>query len=112
MALQQISLSNQPNQTMTVQLVVDGNPLTLNLNIFYSYIAGYWMMNISDANGNLLLSNIPLVTGAYPAANFLSQYGYLKIGSAYLLNTGATSNDFPDSFELDQFILVWGDTAS
>lgn len=109
--IQQISLTNAPNQTMTLQLIVDGNPLTLNVSLSYSYMCGYWLMSIADANNNLLLSGIPLLTGAYPAANLLAQYGYLKIGSAYLLNTGNVDMDYPDNTNLDKFTLLWGDTA-
>lgn len=95
---------------MTVQLVVDGYPLTLILGFQYYYMCGYWTMSISDVNNVSLVASVPLITGVYPAANLLAQYGYLKIGSAYLLNTGSDL-DYPDSQSLDKFMLLWGDTA-
>ena len=112
MALQQIPLDNSPNQTFSIALNVDGNNLTLQLAIRFNTMAGYWVMSVSDANGNLLLACIPLLTGVWPAANLLSQFGYLKIGSAYVVSYGATI-DYPDSTTLgSQFQLWWGDTAA
>jgi hypothetical protein len=52
-----------------------------------------------------------LITGFYPAANLLQQYGYLAIGSAFILNTGNAESDFPSEANLTQFSLLWGDTA-
>jgi hypothetical protein len=41
----------------------------------------------------------------------LAQYGYLRIGSAYLLNTGNALEDYPGQGTLGFFSLLWGDTA-
>lgn len=109
--MQLIPLDNSPNQTFTCSLSVDGFTLTLEFAVNYSSMAGYWLMTIWDASGNLLLSSIPLLTGDWPAANILSQYGYLKIGSAYLISNGSLA-DFPDATNLgSEFQLWWGDTA-
>ena len=90
MALQVIPLSNQPNQSFTVQLQVDGLPLSLNLTIRFNRMAGYWVMSISDANNDLLIDSVPLLTGSYPAANLLEQQKYLAIGSWYIVNVSNT----------------------
>jgi hypothetical protein len=111
MSNQIIPLTSAPNQSFSVQLIVDGNALTLNLDLSFSEMAGYWQMAIFDAITNLLIASVPLVTGWYPAANMLSQYGYLKIGSAYLLNTANAETDYPGPDNLPQFSLLWGDTA-
>jgi len=112
MSLQVVPLSSS-SQTTTVQLQVDGNPLTLVLVVKWSAMAGYWVMTIYDAQDNLLLDSIPLVTGWYPAANLLAQYGYLQIGSAHIINLGVDASDYPGSTDLGVgFILLWGDTAS
>ena len=112
MALQIVPLSPS-QQSVTAQLQVDGASLTLTLSIHWSEMAGYWVMTILDSQGNLLLDSIPLVTGWYPAANLLAQYGYLHIGSAYVLNLGVTESDYPGNTDLGAgFILVWGDTAA
>lgn len=111
MSDQVIPLTSSPAQNFSVQLQVDGNPLTLNLGINWSTMAGYWTMTISDALNDLLLDSVPLITGWYPAANILAQYGYLAIGSAYILNSGNSNSDYPGIDDLGSaFVLLWGDT--
>ena len=111
MSSQIIPLTAAPNQTFGVQLTVNNAPLTLSLLLSYSYMAGYWQLTVSDASGNQLVTSVPLVTGWYPAANLLAQYQYLKIGSAYLLNTGNAPEDFPSQDTLGMFSLLWGDNV-
>lgn len=106
-----IPLTSSPNQAFSVQLTVDGAPLALNLALVYSEMAGYWIMTIADASGNLLLDSIPMLTGWYPGANILAQYGYLRIGSLFLLNTGNSQNDYPGRDDLASWSMVWDDTA-
>ena len=112
MASQLVPLNTAPNQTFTVQLIVDGKPLTLNLALSYSAMSGWWQMQISDATGLTLIASVPLITGLYPAANLLAQYGYLGIGSAFILNTGGGANDYPSANNLPSFSLLWGDNAA
>ena len=111
MSNQIVPLAQAPNQTFTVQLTVDGAPLTLALAISYSAMAGWWQMQITNVQGVVLVDSIPLVTGFYPAGNLLAQYGYLQIGSAYILNTGNNDGDYPTINNLTSFSLLWGDTA-
>jgi hypothetical protein len=111
MSNQVIALSNNPNQTFALQLTVNEASLTLNIALSFSYMAGYWQMTIYDAQGNLLLSGLPLITGLWPAANILSQYQYLNIGSCYLLNTGNAPVDYPGIDDIGQFSLLWGDNV-
>lgn len=107
-----VPLSSSPNQSFTVTLQVDGQPLTLNLFIHWSEMAGYWVMSISDTQDELLLDSIPLITGLYPAGNLLAQYGYLLIGSAYILNEGTTNSDYPGRNDLGSgFVLLWDNTV-
>jgi hypothetical protein len=109
--MQLIPLDNSPNQSFTITLSVDGSTLTLKFAINFSSMAGYWLMRIWDASGNLLLSSVPLLTGEWPAANILAQYGYLRLGSAFLISNGSLA-DYPDSTNLgSEFQLWWGDTA-
>lgn len=111
MSTQIVPLVQAPNQTFAVQLTVDGKPLTLNLTLSYSVMAGWWQMSITNTQGAVLVASIPLVTGYYPCANLLAQYGYLQIGSAFLLNTGNSINDYPGVSDLPNFSLLWDDTA-
>ena len=109
---QVIPISTSANQTFNIQVNVDAKVLTLQLAITFSEMAQYWLIAISDASGNLLLSSIPLLTGDCQAANILAQYAYLAIGSAYIINAGQAAIDYPDAVSLGtQFVLVWSDTA-
>jgi hypothetical protein len=111
MSSQIVPLTQAPNQTFSVQLTVDGAPLTLNFTLSYIVMSGWWQLQVSDTQGNILIASVPLVTGYYPSANILAQYGYLKIGSAYMLNTGNANADYPGSSNLTNFSLLWGDTV-
>ena len=112
MSDQVIPLDSTANQNFAVSLNVDGQVLQLNLAISFSEMSQYWLMDISDANGNLLLSSLPLITGDWPAANILAQYAYLGIGSAFVINAGQAAIDYPDAVSLGGlFLLVWSDTA-
>ncbi len=108
-----IPLTNAPNQSLAVSLNVNGSILRLLLKIYFSEMAQYWIMDISTAAGTLLLSSIPLLTGSWPAANMLAQYGYLDIGSCYLVNLGQIPDDYPNENELGSaFLLLWDDNAA
>lgn len=111
MSAQIIPLANAPNQTLSVQLTVNNQSLVLQLVISYSAMAGYWSLAVSSVTGALLIASVPLITGWYPAANLLAQYQYMQIGSAYLLNTGGASSDYPNSTNLEQFTLLWDDNT-
>lgn len=111
MADQLVPLTQAPNQTFTVQLSVDGDPLTLNLQLSFSVMSGWWQLQIANVQNKVLIASVPLITGFYPASNILAQYAYLQIGSAYVLNTGNANTDSPSATNLPQFSLVWGDTA-
>jgi len=111
MSNQVIPLTNDPNQTFSVQLIVNGALLTLNLELSYSSMAGYWQLAVADVNGSPLVASVPLLTGLYPASNLLAQYQYLQIGSAYLLNTSGADTDYPGATNLNAYTLVWGDNV-
>jgi hypothetical protein len=112
MSAQIIPLTQAPNQTFSVQLTVDGSPLTLNFVLSYSAMSGWWQLQVANAQNTVLIASVPLITGYYPAANMLAQYGYLEIGSAYLLNTGNSPDDYPGANDLTAFSLLWSDTAT
>lgn len=113
MAYQIIPLTPQ-NQTLNIQLSIDGQNKTLVLTIMYNTIADYWYMSVSDSNGNKLLDSVPLLVSDYPANNILEQYSYLQIGSAYVVpKSNAAAFSQPNDTNLGtDYVLVWGDTAS
>lgn len=110
MAYKIIPLTNAPNQTMTITLPINSANITLGITVRYNLVANYWTMTVSDQFGDILLDSLPLVPGAYPAADILGQYGYLGIGSAFVVNASNTDLDIPNDSTLgvDHF-LMWGD---
>src|SRR5580698_6902898 len=109
MASQIILLDSSPNQTRYVTVSINGATQTFFLEINYNELAEYWTMDISDANQNLLLSGIPLVTGL----NILFQFAYMGIGSIYVLNTsGVVSPNYPNDQDLgSDFQICWTDNV-
>jgi hypothetical protein len=53
-----------------------------------------------------------LLTGSYPAANVLGQYGYLAIGSLYIVSANPDpTSDYPNWSNLGtDWLFCWGDT--
>ncbi len=112
MAYKIVPLTADPNQSLTITLPINNENITLGLAIRYNSIANYWVMTISDGNGNLLIDSLPLVQGDYPAADILGQYQYLNIGSAFIVNASNSELDIPNDISLgvDHFLL-WGDSV-
>lgn len=113
MANQLVPLTTNPNQTFQIALNINNGVTTLTLSIDYNEMANYWVMGVTDINGNVLLQSVPLITGTFPASNILQQYQYLNIGSAYVINaSNADINDYPNATDLGtDFVLVWGDNV-
>lgn len=108
--MQLVQLDPSPGQTFKVTLNVNGGILNLALALNYNGMAGYWMLTVFDALGNLLLSNIPMLTGTWPAANMLQPYGYLRIGSAFLINISGDPGDYAGPANLGRdYQLIWDD---
>jgi hypothetical protein len=112
MAYKIIPLTTAPSQSIAITLPINGKNITLGLTVRYNSIANYWIMAISDNDGNLLLDSLPLVPGEYPAADILGQYQYLDIGSAFIVNASNSGLDIPNDVSLgvDHFLL-WGDSV-
>lgn len=108
---QVIPLTNAPNQKLAVALSINGQTIRLNLTIRYNEMANYWVLTIADANNNVLVDSVPLITGTWPAANVLAQYDYLQIGSLFVVNvSNSYIFDYPNADELGtDFVLVWSD---
>ena len=111
---QLVPLTNDPNQNLVAPLSVDGLIQDMFLTLRFNEAAQYWVMTVSDVQGNLILDSVPFITGNAPAGNILGQFAYLGIGSAYIINASAVAApDFPNSVDLgSDFVLIWGDTPA
>lgn len=52
---------------------------------------GFWVIDISDSDGERILSGIPLVTGA----DLLGQFAYAEIGGGMIVQTDHDTDSVP-----------------
>jgi hypothetical protein len=103
-----VPLTSAPTQSIRVTLSVNGAALTLNLRLYFNTAGGFWVMDIADQIGKALVSSVPLITGAWPAANILAPFDYLKIGSAFVINQVGSASEWPNANNLGSgFLLLW-----
>ena len=109
-----IPLTNAPNQSLRVTGEIDGSTLTLNLQVNFNEVGGFWVMQIYDQNGNILLSDVPLLTGYWPGANILAPYWWMGIGSLYVINNSGGAGDWPGQNGWGQggYLLLWDDSPT
>ena len=110
--LQQIPLTPDPNQSFSSSLTVDGKNIDLDFRLRWNGQAGYWAMTlINPQTGDYLVDSIPLYAGVQPVVNLLQPYGYLGIGSCYIVNISNLPSEYPTDTNLGtDFIMLWGDT--
>lgn len=83
----EIPLSPDP-QTFSITL----SGIDYRLTVQYRSAGGAgWVLDIADANDNLLVGGIPLVTGV----NLLGQYGHLGFGGRLWVQGAANPDDVP-----------------
>lgn len=114
MAWHIIPLETAPDQQFSITVDVGGKNVPMILHLRYNTEGDFWHMDVTDSRTQrMLISNLPLVTGNYPAADLLRQHQYLGIGSALVVkNTEETSEDIPGPFDLGtDFLLLWGDNG-
>lgn len=102
-----VPIQNIPNNRFSSKIPVDGQNLTLIFYVTYNELAKYWLIDISNADGTMLLSGLPVV----PAQNILEQYQYMQIGSAYILPRSKVKEQWPSADTLStDWYLIWSDT--
>lgn len=102
-----IPVTSQPNNTFSCKVPVDGFNITLIFTISFNEVAGYWSISVNDNNGREYIHNAPLV----PGDNILEQYEYMGIGSAYVVPSEQTNEEWPNDSNLGStWQLIWGGT--
>ncbi len=102
-----VPLRGIPNNSTTYRLPIDDQNISLTLRLTYNEIAGYWMMDLTNEDGQMLVSGLPVI----PAQNILEQYRYMQIGSAYVLPKSKVEDQWPGYESLtSDWYLVWSDT--
>lgn len=82
----EIPLSPQP-QTFQIALV----GTTYGFLVQWNVANASWVIDISDASGNPIVSGIPMVTGC----DLLDQFGYLSFGFALVAQTDNAPDTVP-----------------
>jgi hypothetical protein len=76
-------------QSTTFQTTILNVVYTLTLQ--WRNAAGLWYLDIADANGNPIVSGLPLITGA----DLLEQYAYLSFGFELWVQSDVTPDALP-----------------
>lgn len=111
----QIPVTNNPNQTFNVSIPQGKNNINLQFFISWNAMALYWQASILNLDTNIqLIVNLPMLPIG-PNGNWLGQYVYWGIGSAYIIAVSANAPDHPGindwavNGQSGNFILVWSD---
>ena len=113
MSLQEIPITSDPNQKFQCSLTIDGINRLFQFSFRFNEMAGYWVMTVSDPmTGAYIIDGVPLIPNNDPDRNILSQYAYMRIGSAYVVNVSSVE-EYPTSSNMGTaFKLIWGDTPN
>lgn len=89
MAVTEIPLSPD-NQTFSITLA------GTEYQIRALWRGAFWIIDLMDGTGALIISGIPLVTGA----DLLAQYAYLNLGFSLYVVCDDPQNDYPTKADL------------
>lgn len=67
------------------------NGVEYQLTFMWNNVNGSWILDIADNTGAVILSGVPLITGA----DLLAQYGYLNFGGQLRVTTDNSPNAVP-----------------
>lgn len=79
----------QPGTAQTLTIALDN--ITYTLTLRWNDVAQCWNLDISDANNNAILQNVPLVTGL----DLLEQFAYLGIDGQLVVQTTNDADEVP-----------------
>ena len=109
----EVPLTNDPNQSFTITLPINGVNIKLLIELSYKELCEYWLMSIKNPDTRKsILDSIPILCGGpnFKSSNILQQYQYLGIGSAIIYKKTETDLDSPNDKTLgNEFILIWSD---
>lgn len=111
MAWYEIPLDTTLDQQFSVTVEVGEENVPLILHLRYNTEGDFWHMDVINGDTEeMLVSNMPLLTGEYPAADILEQFDYIGIGQAIILKmSDGAVGDFPNIDNLGtDYVLFWG----
>ena len=109
-------VSSAPRHVFLMDLAPDGIPLHARVELRYLPAPDIWVVSIwDDTTGELLINRIPLSCSYGRINDLLLPFRYLRqgrgIGSLFVLkNTDTPDTADPAEKNLNQFLVLWGDT--
>jgi len=109
-SLQEVPVTNRPNQRFDCILEFDGKSVTYQFDFRFNEVGQIWMMTITDPiTGEYILDSVPVLGGIADSSDLLSQFGYLGLGSAFVVNISNIPKDSPNDKDFGRdFKLLWG----
>lgn len=106
-----IPVTNQPNQTFTTTVEVNGENRSFRFFFDWNGCGNYWEFDLFDNNTDeQLLSKIPLVGNLN--GNIIPQYAYKRIGEARIVNISGSKGLIPNKENLgSDYYLIWSDNV-
>ena len=110
-----LPLSDDFRQVMTLNVILDGEPLQAQVEIRYLPAPDQWFFSLRDhATGELLVNMIPLICSRGEVNDLLLPFRYLRggkgIGTLICLKAGEeTAKQDPARDNLKEFELIWID---
>ena len=110
-----LPLSSSPRQVMTLNVILDGEPLQAQVEIRYLPAPDQWFFSLRDhATGELLVNMIPLICSRGEVNDLLLPFRHLRggkgIGTLICLKAGEeTAKQDPARDNLKEFELIWID---
>ena len=111
-----LSLTLDPWQVMTLDVVIDGEEFHAQVELRYLPGPDQWVVSIWDhSSSELLVNMIPLVCSYGEANDLLSPFRFLRGGKGLgslicLRGTDEPSTTDPTGKNLAEFQLLWSDT--
>ncbi len=101
----EVNLTPQP-QEFNVEFP-NGQTYSLRLMFLYDAETPTWTIDFSDANANLIVAGVPLVTGC----DLFEQYAYLGFGCAMFCTTDGDTMATPTFLNLGSTAHLWIETT-
>ena len=111
-----LSLTLDPWQVMTLDVVIDGEEFHAQVEIRYLPAPDQWVVSIWDhSSSELLVNMIPLVCSYGEVNDLLVPFRFLRGGKGLgslicLRGTDEPSTQDPTGTNLNEFQLLWGDS--
>ncbi len=110
-----LPLNSSPRQVMTLNVILDGEPMQAQIEIRYLPAPDQWFFSLRDhGTGELLVNMIPLICSRGEVNDLLLPFRHLRegkgVGSLICLRAGEeTAKPDPAWESLREFELIWSD---